>query len=70
MKSLWQIETGHLVWRWSEVGQLIQYNSRWMQETSEIQGGYLPPLPDFASHSPFGGNSWFQPYAPTHPDSD
>jgi hypothetical protein len=27
-----------------------------------MQGAYLPPVPDFASHSPFGGASWFQPH--------
>jgi len=32
-----------------------------MQEASTIQSGYLPPLPDFAGHSPFGGSTdWFQ----------
>ena len=57
----WQTETGQLACRWSEVGQHVQYNPRWMQEASDIQGGYLPPVPDFASHSPFGGStSWFQ----------
>jgi hypothetical protein len=29
----------------------------------------LPPLPDFASHSPFGGASWFERYTP-HRDSE
>jgi hypothetical protein len=62
MKSSWQTDTGTLACRWSEVGQRVQYNSAWMQETSDIQGGYLPPLPDFASHSPFGGASWFEPH--------
>jgi hypothetical protein len=43
------------------VGQHIQYNPRWMQESADIRSGYLPPVPDFASHSPFGGaTSWFQ----------
>jgi len=57
----WQTETGHLECRWSEVGQQVQYNPRWMHETSDIQGGYLPSVPDFASHSPFGGaTSWFR----------
>jgi hypothetical protein len=37
-----------------------------MQEASDIQGSYLPPLPDFASHSPFGGAFWFERYAPKH----
>jgi hypothetical protein len=56
----WQIETGRLACRWSEVGH-VQHNPRWMQETSDVQSGYLPPVPDFASHSPFGGTtSWFQ----------
>ena len=62
----WQTETGHLSCHWSEVesGQHVQYNPRWMQEASDIQSGYLPPVPDFASHSPFGGaTSWFQFHA-------
>jgi hypothetical protein len=61
MKSSWQTEkTGHLAWNWSEVGKRVRYNPRWMQEISDIQGSYLPPLPDFASHSPFGGATWFE----------
>ena len=62
MKLSWQTETGNLACCWSEVGQRVQYNPDWMQETSEVQVGYLPPLPDFASHSPFGGASWFEPH--------
>jgi hypothetical protein len=62
MKSTWQTETGHLACRWSEVGQRFQYNPLWIQETSKVQSGYLRPAPDFASHSPFGGAYWFQPY--------
>jgi hypothetical protein len=62
MRLSWQMETGHLVCRWSEVGQRVQYNPLWMQETSDIQGSYLPPIPDFASHSPFGGATWLQRY--------
>ena len=61
MTSSWQTETGHLVCRWSDVGQLVRYDPRWMKETSDAQCSYLPPLlPDFASRSPFGGASWFQ----------
>jgi len=52
----WQIETGHLACRWSEVGQHVQFNPRWMRETSDNQSGYLPPAPDFSSHSPFWGS--------------
>jgi hypothetical protein len=62
MKSSWQTESGHLACRWSEVGQRVQYDPCWIQETSDVQSGYLPPLPDFASHSPFGGATWFQSY--------
>ena len=62
MTMLWQAETGHLTCQWSEFGQQIQYHPRWMQEISEAQSGYLPPLPDLVSHSPFGGVSWFQPH--------
>jgi hypothetical protein len=60
MKSSWQTETGHLACRWSEIGQRAQYKPRWMQESSDMRSGYLPPVPDFASHSPFGGALWFE----------
>lgn len=62
MGSSWQTEAGHLVCRWAEVGRRAQYNPQWMREASDIQGSYLPPVPDFASHSPFGGPSWFERY--------
>jgi hypothetical protein len=62
MKSSWQTETGQLICRWSDVGQHVEYSPRWMQEASEIQGSYLPPIPDFASHSPFGGPAVFERY--------
>jgi len=42
----------------------VQYRPPWMQESSDAQGSYLPPVPDFASHSPFGGATWFERYAP------
>jgi hypothetical protein len=57
----WEMETGSLACRWCELGRRVQYDLRWMQEMSDIRSGYLPPPPDFASHSPFGGGtSWFQ----------
>ena len=62
MTSSWQMETGNLVCRWSESDQRAPYFPLWMQEAPEIHGGYLPPVPDFASHSPFGGATWFQRY--------
>ena len=58
MSSSWQIEAGHLVCRWSEVGKRVQYNPCWMQEATHVHGRYLPPIPDFASHSPFVGPYW------------
>jgi hypothetical protein len=58
----WQTETGRLACRWFDVGQRAEYNPRWMQEAVNTPSGYLPPVPDFASHSPFGGATWFQPY--------
>ena len=61
MMSSWQSEAGHLALRWSEFGQRDQYRPRWMLENLEALSGYIPPLPDFANHSPFGGVSWFQP---------
>jgi len=63
MNASWRTETGHLACHWFEIGELVRYSPRWMQESSEISSGsYLPPIPDFASHSPFGGAAWFQPH--------
>jgi len=67
MTSTWQLETGHLNCHWSEFGQRDRYNPPWMQESSEPQTGYLAPLLDFASRSPFGGVFCFQP-DPTEDD--
>jgi hypothetical protein len=64
MRSSCQMETGHLACRWSEVGSHVTYNPLWMQEASDVQGSYLPPVPDFASHSPFAGATWFERYTP------
>jgi len=60
MTSSWQTETGHIVCRWSEAGKRVPYHPRWMQEAFDIQGSYLEPITDFASHSPFGGAHWFE----------
>jgi hypothetical protein len=60
MHSSWQTETGHLTCRWSETGQFVQYKPEWVRET--LESSYVPPVVDFASHSPFGGASWFLPY--------
>jgi len=60
MTSSWKSESGTLLCRWSEFGQRVQYNPTWMQAASDMRGAYLPPLPDFASHSPFAGASWFK----------
>jgi hypothetical protein len=62
MRSSWQMETGYLACRWSEIGQRVPYSPPWLQEASEMHGAYLPPLPDFASHSPFGGAFSLQPH--------
>lgn len=62
MRSSWRNESGHLLCQWSGVGERVQYNPPWMQDVSAIQGSYLPPIPNFASHSPFAGVSWFERY--------
>ncbi len=61
MQSSWQTETGPLACHWSNGGQRRSYDSRWMQEAAGFEGHYLPPIPDFASHSPVYWPSWFQP---------
>src|SRR5215467_6620399 len=57
----WQRQAGRLSCQWSEIGRPVRYNPRWMQEAVDVPSGHLPPLPDFASRSPFGGAFWFQP---------
>jgi hypothetical protein len=62
MKSSWQADTGHVACTWSELVQRTPYNPHWIQEHPNMQGSYLSPLPDFASHSPFSGATWFVPH--------
>ena len=62
----WQRESGQLVCRWFEPEQRVKYSARWIEEASDIQSGYIPPLPDFPSHSPFGGADWFLPHSAGH----
>jgi hypothetical protein len=64
MKLTWNTQTDRLACRWSEVGQWVQYDAQWMREASNVPSGYLPPVPDFASHSPFGGPDWFELHLP------
>ena len=60
MNSSWKTKSGELVCKWSDVvGQLTDFPA-WMREAEKC-GSYLEPVPDFASHSPFGGPSWFDP---------
>ena len=65
MASSWHSEKGHLECHWfegKEDGGRIEYRPAWMQQASDVRGSYLPPPPDFPSHSPFGGPSWFGIY--------
>ena len=61
MKSSWTTATGELARRWFEAEQNGSSISPAVPEEAEGKGCYLEPLPDFASHSPFGGATWFQP---------
>ncbi len=69
MRTLWQAEKNQLVWDWSDLtdgeghgtGELMEGKPAWLAEAEAMAGGYLPPLTDFSSHSPFGGATWFYP---------
>ena len=63
MQSSWLEDTGTLTRRWFEIGRALSEPATLSAETPEMRSGYLPPPPDFASHSPFGGATWFQPPA-------
>ena len=60
MKTQWLSEKGRLACRWYDLGSRRHYDLRWMMENLDVRGNYLEPVPDFASHSPFGGASWFE----------
>lgn len=62
MSSLWQSIKGRLVCHWAEIEKCVQYSPCWAHKDSEIYCEYLPPAPDFAAHSPFGGADWFEPH--------
>jgi hypothetical protein len=63
MSLSWQTRTGQLICRWSDIGVRTPYQAPWTQDVSDLPSGYLPPLTNFASHSPFGGPSWFERYS-------
>lgn len=62
MSGSWQTESGDLSFRWSEAGRRVEFLPAWMLDISSVQCESLQPFPDFASHSPFGGAYWFQPF--------
>ncbi len=61
MHSAWKTAEGnHLECSWTDVGQEVRYDPSWMQSAPPASGTHLTPLPDFASHSPFGRVAWFR----------
>src|SRR5215475_6445171 len=60
MKNSWIYDSGKLSLRWCQSSLSTRYDSPWMREATNVRGSYLAPPPDFASHSPFGGPSWFE----------
>jgi len=64
----WVYEGGKIRCRWVEVGR-IACASQCLKEA--MNGSYLPPPPDFASKSPFGGPTmWFNPHLYAFADSE
>ena len=60
MSASWETESGQLRCKWSDVEEGLWCRVKWLDEIAEAPGSYLEPIPDFASHSPFGGPSWFE----------
>jgi hypothetical protein len=56
--TAWVYNGDTLACRWPEVGKRTTQSI----EPAPAGGSYLPPLPDFAAHSPFGGATWFTPH--------
>lgn len=63
MKMSWQTETDRVVCQWSEVGERVQYDPRWIQDASRnvYRENVSTPVPDFTRLSPFGGSEWYAP---------
>ena len=63
MKILWQSESGGLVCRWSDLLESDQSTSPVAREASTgVYARFVPPMPDFAAHSPLGSGEWFVPW--------
>jgi len=61
MKVSWQTEADRLVCRWSEAGERVQYDPRWIRDAPrDVQGRNVSPsFLDFTRFSPFGGREWY-----------
>jgi len=61
MRISWQTENQRLVSRWSEEGERLKYNPRWMQDASREVPSETPSpsVPAFTRVSPFGGGGWY-----------
>jgi len=61
MTTQWSFHGNRIVSRWADISPAADHLD--MQEDApQISGSYLPPPPDFASHSPFGGATWLAPH--------
>jgi len=68
MMNRWSFDGNRIVSHWTDIRcKADQVPER--VDAPEMSGSYLVPLPDFASHSPFGGATWFTPHLnwPTQP---
>lgn len=66
MRLSWQTETSRLVCRWSELGERVRYNPRWLQDASRDvhRKNVSGPVVDLPRLSPFGGGHWYAPHPP------
>lgn len=58
MAIKWSIDGDKIVSHWADIGRAADFKPEWMN-ASDMAGSHLAPLPDFASHSLFGGATWF-----------
>lgn len=63
MNTAWQSESGSIECRWALALESGGAPS-WLKERSakETRRDYVPPLPNFAEHSPFGSGEWIVPW--------
>jgi hypothetical protein len=62
MKTSWQSESGGLVCRWSALLDDESNSPITLRASTEAYASFMPPMPDFVTHSLLGSGEWYVPW--------